>query len=283
MTCMRSFSSLVSGMLGQHPGLYGLPEVNPFLAGTLGEAVAVLRLVRRRTLDGLYRAVAEIEFGSQTEAAVKRAEAWVGERHSWTPTDLMGHLADRVAPRRLVEKSPSTVLTPDRVALALRLLPEARVLHLTRHPVATTSSIAKIAKGAAAGGRDPEDAWFGTNLAILTAGAGLPAGRYMAVRGEDVLGDPDQFLRQIAGWLELDATEADLAAMRRPEEGPFAFVGPPSAPFGADPNFLRNPTFICRPIRNKSLDAPLDWAPAGRRLRSRTVALAQILGYHDAD
>lgn len=282
---MRSYSSLVSSMLGQHPGLYCLPEVNPFIAPTLGESVALLELVRRRTLDGLYRAVAELEFGSQTESAVRKAQDWVARHRGWTAIELMAHLGAGVAPRRLIEKSPSTVLTPERLDAAMRLFPDAQFLHLYRHPVATTSSIAKITgagqSGGGSRGRDPEEAWYGTNAAIIGAGMRLPEGRFMSARGEDILSDPDSFLTQICAWLGLETTAEDLAAMRRPEESPFAKVGPPSAPFGNDPNFLRNPAYVRREIHQKPLASVLDWAPGQRRLRPQTVALSQLMGYHD--
>lgn len=283
LTCMRSFSSLVSTMLGQHPGLYGLPEVNPFLAPTLGATVDVLSVVRKRTLDGIFRAVAEVEAGAQDERAVRAAMAWVRGRRGWSMVEFMDHLAARVAPRRLVEKSPSTALAPDRVEAATRLFPGAPILHLHRHPVATTASIAKITghENGRGRGRDPEEAWLGANRAILEAGARLPPGRFMALRGEDALEDPDGFLAQVCEWLDLPCGEAELAAMKRPELSPFARLGPPSAPFGNDPSFLRHPAYERRPIPLPPLDAPLPWA-GGRRLRPETVALGEVLGYGEA-
>ena len=285
LTCMRSFSSLVSSMLGQHPGLYCLPEVNPFIAPTLGRAVDILQFVRKRTLDGLYRAVAELEHGAQTEAAVRKAQTWVADRRHWSPVEMMDHFAARVAPRRLIEKSPSTTLAPERVDAAVRLFPEAKFLHLYRHPVSTTASIAKITghgqKDAtrAARGRDPEESWYDANTTILKVGAQLPPGHFMSARGEDILTDPDTFLVQVCHWLGLDVADDDLAAMKRPEESPYASIGPASAPFGNDPNFLRHPNYARRDIHLPSLGTPLDWAGGRRYLTPATVALSQQLGY----
>lgn len=288
LTCMRSYSSLVSSMLGQHPGLYCLPEVNPFIADTLGAGVDILQVVRRRTLDGLYRAVAELEYGAQTDETVAQAMGWVRDRRGWTAVQIMGWFAEKVAPRRLIEKSPSTVLARDRIEAALRLFPEASFLHLYRHPVATTASIARITQSGSGGsggprarkGRDPEASWYGVNRAILELSGTIPLPQFMAVRGEDVLGDPEGFLTQICGWLGLECGPADLAEMMKPQNSPYAHVGPPSAPFGNDPNFLRDPGFSRREIRLPALDATLDWAGAGRRLKPETVELSYQLGYH---
>lgn len=288
LTSMRSYSSLVSTMLGQHPALYCLPEVNPFIAETLGASVDLLEMVRKRTLDGLYRAVAQIEWGQQTEETLTNARRWVAERRDWTAVHLMGHFATQLAPARLIEKSPSTVLAAERLASAVRLFPQGYFLHLTRHPVATTSSIAKISNysdGGRSRGRDPETSWFEANKAILSIADQIAPGKYLMVRGEDVLTEPDRYLPQICEWLGLATTPQDLAAMKRPEESPYAAIGPLSAPFGNDPNFLRNPHYVARPIAMKPLTAPLDWTQDGRALRPQTQALSCQLGYgatHDA-
>jgi hypothetical protein len=281
LTCMRSFSSLISSMLGQHPGLYCLPEVNPFIADTLGASVDILQMVRKRTLDGLYRAVAQLEYGAQTEETVAEARAWVEARRDWGPVAFMAHIATRTAPARLIEKSPSTVLTPARLDTALRLFPDAFFLHLYRHPHMTTASIAKIT-GHGTGdrrARDPESSWFDTNSAILAAATRIPADRFLSVRGEDVLSNPDRMLTQICDWLGLGVTVGDLAAMRRPEDSPYACMGPASAPFGNDPNFLRDPHYTARPIVLPPLSASLDWAGTSRHLRPQTRDLALLLGY----
>ena len=282
LTSMRSYSSLVSTMLGQHAGFYCLPEVNPFIAETLGASIDILEVVRKRTLDGLYRAIAEIEWGRQTDETIKAAKDWANARRAWTGADLMAHFAEGVAPARLIEKSPSTVLSEDRIDRALRMFPDASYLHLTRHPVATTSSIAKITGYASGGrqrGRDPESNWFRANRSILAASEKIAADRFLTVRGEDILTDPDHYLPQICDWLGVETTPGDLAAMKRPEESPYAGLGPLAAPFGNDPNFLRNPYYVRREIMMAPLSAALDWTEDRRQLRPETQALSCQLGY----
>jgi len=281
LTCMRSYSSLVSGMLGQHPALYNLPEVNPFVETTLERFERRAMMVRPRTLDGFYRAVAEIEFGAQTEEAIDRARSWARARPSWTITKAMDHLAARVAPRRVIDKSPSTVLSDEALNRAIAAYPDGFFLHLYRHPGATTRSIAKITRFGSGRmrGQDPETSWYASNRRIIAAAPRIAPGRFMSVRGEDVLADPDRYLPQICAWLGLAATSEDLAAMRHPERSPYACVGPSSAPFGNDPNFLRNPAYVRRDIPEAPLSEPLDWDQPGRFLRPETVAIAQQMGY----
>ncbi|TCP63421.1 sulfotransferase family protein [Rhodovulum bhavnagarense] len=288
LTCMRSYSSLVSSMLGQHSGLFAMPELNPFIGDSLRQIETMARAVRPRTLDGLYRAVAELVFGGQGEPEIAEARRWCAARPRWTAVELISDLSDRVAPRKPIDKSPSTVLVDGALERALAQFPNAFFLHLYRHPIATTASIAKITgkwqpptRQGLRGGRqrDPEESWFGINAAILRASLRIAPGHFMSVRGEDVLRDPDRYLTQICDWMGLETTRADLSAMHHPEHSPFACLGPPSAPFGNDPNFLREPGYNPRPISEAPLDAPLEWDSPNRRLGRETVALACQLGY----
>ncbi|QGX99844.1 sulfotransferase [Roseovarius faecimaris] len=287
LTCMRSFSSLVSSMLGQHSGLYTLPEVNPFVETTLARYVSRARIVRPRTLDGLYRAIAQVEFGAQTDATVAQAIAWVDERGTWPVVRVMEHLGTRLAPLRLIDKSPSTVLSDEAINRAVDTCPDAYFLHLYRHPCATTRSIAKITKFPGGGtgtkrgpGRkDPETAWYQANRRILTVAPRIASDRFMSVRGEDVLRAPDVYLPQICTWLGLETSAADMEAMLRPEQSPYACLGPAAAPFGNDPNFLRNPGYSRREIPEQPLSDPLDWDSPARHLRPETIAISQQMGY----
>jgi len=285
LTCMRSFSSLVSSMLGQHSGLYTLPEINPFVETTLARYVDRAMMVRPRTLDGLFRAVAEVEFGEQSDDTIEAARAWIKERGRWTITQAMDHLGDRLAPRRLIDKSPSTVLSDTALNRALHDCGHAYFLHLYRHPCATTRSIAKITKFSEGGhGRrnatkDPETSWYTSNRRVMQASTRIAPGQFMSVRGEDVLRDPKTYLPQICDWMGLDTSPEDLTAMMHPERSPFACLGPAAAPFGNDPNFLRNPIYTQREIPEQPLSDPLDWDTPTRQLRAETIAISHQMGY----
>ena len=58
-------------MLGQHPALYGLPELNLFMADRLAEVMKKLRIFRPQSLHGLLRVVAQLEYQAQKEKADK--------------------------------------------------------------------------------------------------------------------------------------------------------------------------------------------------------------------
>ena len=75
LTTARSYSSVVTAMIGQHPALTGLPEL--FCYPTIGELEASLpsywreRGVTHRS-RGLVRAVAQLEYGGQQLGDVEK-------------------------------------------------------------------------------------------------------------------------------------------------------------------------------------------------------------------
>ncbi len=283
LTCMRSYSSLVCGMLGQHPDLVALPEINPFLAEDVGHMMRLLKAVRPRSLDGILRVIAEVEFGGQTRETVERAQGWLETRRGWSQRRLLDHLSEALAPARWIDKSPSTVVTDNGIRLLGRILPESPILHLVRHPLPTGLSIHKLTgqtpsrrRGAS---RDPEESWLRANRAAVEVGAALPPGQYLQVRGEDILTEPDRYLPQILEWLGLPWDEVILADMRHPERSPFACLGPANAPFGNDPGFLRHPHYTPRPIPPVRLSDPAPWRDDGTGLGAETMELARRLGY----
>ncbi len=284
---MRSFSSVISSMLGQHPQAYGLPELNLFLADTLGKVIQMLESKRPQGLNGLLRTVAELEYHEQTEETIRRARAWLTQRRHWSIRQVFEHVGRQIGERVLVEKSPSTVLDESRLVRLQRNFPEAFYLHLTRHPRSTCKSIYEIQqKTAILGKRKPstqtnsESLWLRTNLNILHFTAKLPPGQTLCLQGELLLSQPELYLPQIAEWLGFRTDAEAIEAMKHPENSPYARLGPPNAPFGHDPNFLYNPSFEKRPTRSEHLEGPFEWSASGNnRFSHATLKTARTLGY----
>jgi Sulfotransferase family len=250
----RSYTSVISMMLGQHPALVGLPELKLFAYPTIGDLEASLpgywgeRGVTHRS-PGLIRALAEFLFGDQTLASLALARTWLRERSHWSGADVLDILMERLQPRICVEKSPENVETSAALARVSAAYPQARYLHLTRHPVATQRSIQehldRILPGYGQDGQPTSGiaAWFATHRRILAFAATLSTDRYMRVRAEDVLNDMRHQLGSIAAWLGLRSDAAAVEAMVHPEASPFARLGPAGSGLsgGNDPAFLRNP------------------------------------------
>jgi hypothetical protein len=300
----RSFTSVVCAMLGQHPQLYALPETNLLCAETVGtRLVRAERSTHRTILHGLLRAVAELELGAQTPTTVELAREWLEARAEF-PTELLFQcLMERVAPRAVIEKSPSMV-TEDCLRRIDGVFPAARFLHLVRHPrghgdsvlkaiadherrrpLAPTNWLLQVAAYRPDGGngngsaRDPQHWWYARNLVIQDFLRAIPAHRQLRVRGEDVLRDPDEQLRAIAFWLGVRTDDAAIEAMKHPERSPYAFVGPRGARFGNDRFFLERPALRPGRASVQSLDARLDWGDGAYALAPEVKALATEFGY----
>ncbi len=285
---LRSYSSVVCAILGQHPEAYGLPELNLFLADDLGSVWQRLSVIMPHGHDGLLRVLAELHDGEQSEAAVDRAKAWVEQQASWPARRVLQHIQDLVGTKMLVEKSPATVMRRQHLERMYAAFPEANLLHLTRHPRSTCRSMLSLSERSAAwGGRfaelefDPERAWLRAHQNILDFTADLPAGQCMMIKGEDLLANLDLYLPQIAEWLGISTKPAAIRAMLRPERSPYARIGPENAGYGNDLDFLENPALD--PGRLTSIDEPtlegeLEWQP-GTRFSKEVMKLAKQFGY----
>jgi hypothetical protein len=278
-------------VLGQHPELYGLPETNLFVADTIGERAEVLEEPRFAE-DGLLRAVAQFLSGEQTVQSVGLAQSWLAVRAHSSIVSVFWELGRRVSPRRLVDKSPATALQPDYLERVQHFFPHAKYLHLLRHPASQCESLVKWA-GPQAGLRfqayasrpgpamvDVQQVWYRMHTNIVRFLETVPAGDQLAVRGEDLLADLESHLTKIASWLGIRSDNAAMEAMKHPERSAFACLGPPNAPFGSDPDFLREPELRAPPGQSeRSLDEWLPWRPDRAGFHPRVRALAQEFGY----
>lgn len=289
----RSYSSIVCGMLGQHPQCYGLPELNLFLADTLGEAWYGSMFMRSIGKHGLLRSLAELHEVEQTEDSIIRAQEWVDARLHWTIPQVFDHLQECVGDRILIDKSPSTLFRRDALARLLTSFPDASLLHLTRHPRGTGDSVIALREQSAglknlnrlAGEserNDPERMWRLSHELVLAMTEHLPLGQYMRLKGEWLMSNLDLYLPQICEWLGIRCDATAIEAMMHPEFSPYAHKGPRNAPLGNDPNFLENPALdharLAR-LKEPTLAGELSWRPGGT-FDPRTVKLAKQLGYY---
>jgi hypothetical protein len=286
----RSYSSVVTMMIGQHPELTGLPELKLFSYRTIGELEASLprfwleRGINHRS-PGLVRAVAQLAFCDQKSDSLISARAWLQERSHWSGSDVFDFLMERLSPRIAVEKSPENVEKDEALTRLASAYPRARYLHLTRHPVSTQRSVQehwdRILPGNLMQGQPMSiiASWVEAQCRILNFVAILPKDRYLRLKAEDILNDSPAQLRTIARWLGI-RTDADaIETMMHPEASPFASFGLPESGIvgGNDPNFLRDPR--PRPVKVlRTLDQPLGWV-GHSSLWQLTIDIANQLGY----
>jgi hypothetical protein len=287
----RSFTSVACAMLGQHPELYGVPELNLFVAPTLASMCEQLVGLKQIQLHGLLRTVAHLYSGEQTLASLDLARRWILRRLDATTAEVYRTLCQRVAPLRIVDKSPIYSARRSSLDRVRRAFPEAYYLHLVRHPRSQGESLLKVAGGVMAvmansvdyatepPTLDPQVAWYRVQRSILGFLTRIPADRQMRLRGEDLLNDPRRHLVEICRWIGIAESDAAVASMLHPEASPFAGLGPLGAHLGNDISFLRSPGRAAGPIPESRLGGPLSWRTDGQGFARPVVRLARALGY----
>ncbi len=301
LTPPRSFSTVVCAMLGQHPELYGLAETHLLSVESVDEWWRRSAGAQFPMTHGLLRSVAEIVFGYQSAGSVRHAAAWLRERSDWSNADVLALLAEGVSPRTLVEKSPVVVFRPEWMARAAEAFPNARFIHLTRHPRSQALSVRKhVVKNLQIGpvpgwlrnlgwsdgsgavlhpDFDPQRSWYALNANIDRFVSALPTERWMRVRGEDVLRDPFTTLAELASWLGVRSDPAAVEAMLHPERSPYAGFGPPGARYGNDLFFLCDARLRPERASAERLVGPLEWRADDAGFAPEVVELARRFGY----
>jgi hypothetical protein len=290
----RSFTSVTNAMLGQHPQTYGFPELNLFNANKLKELWVRIsdefgEDTNRR--NGLLRAVAQIYGGEQSPETIQMAVHWAAARQEVSTAQVYRELAAKIHPLIPVDKSPSYTLSENRMERILKTFPDARFIHLVRHPIPQCSSVMNLNDGIFSllvnsiefeentATVDPQIAWHDINMNILNFLYQVPPEQQLRLRGEDLMAEPRQHLAAICRWLGISDDTSSIDEMMHPEHSPYACFGPITALFGNDPKFLRGPAFRPHTPKIPSFDTPLKWRVDGKGLRPEVIALAREFGY----
>ncbi|HEY9632050.1 MAG TPA: sulfotransferase [Coleofasciculaceae cyanobacterium] len=287
----RSFTSLICAMLGQHPETYGVPELNLFITENLEQLLQRLKGVRQFQMHGLLRTIAQLYAGEQTILSVDMAYRWIFNRIHESTGDVYVELCGKVAPLPIVDKSPAYATKPEILTRIHKTFPNARYLHLLRHPRTQGESMMKVANGVLAllSGSidystkpitiDPQFGWYSLQRNILDFLSTVPAEQQMRLRGEDILNDPRSHFETLCQWLNLAWDESIFQAMLHPEDSPYASIGPYGSHLGNDPNFLKSPAFRYRSVASSYLDGPLPWRRDNNGFLPPVITLARELGY----
>lgn len=248
----KSYTTVLGGILGQHPGVVSVPELNLFTGPTVLDWA--MQPGHQVFCDGLLRTVAQFEFGMQTAESVSAALAWLQERADWPVTTLFDHLRQRVAPAILLDQSPLYTQRPAFLARIINSYPDARFIHLVRNPTAWVES---MGRWGAMGDlilrmySDPEmglerplqplEIWDVVHDGIGQMLSGLPAHQRITICGEEVVTRPTRVIAETLDWLGLPYDDRTTEDMLHPERSVFASWGPPGARGGNNPDFLSSP------------------------------------------
>jgi hypothetical protein len=283
----RSCSSLIVAMLGQHPGLYGFPELRLFRAQRVAELfldpAPGQGMPAAERMAGLLRGLAQLHDGEQTVEAVERAYRWLERRAHRSVESVFDHMLELVSPLTGVEKSPETSRTADALQRAAAAYPRARILHLVRHPWSTVQSMLVAWSSLSYWNVDREAApqyclnvWLEQHRRIAEYGESLGSDQFMRIRAEDVVGRSFDVLPVFCRWMGIDESDESLRAMMHPERSPYASPGPVNARGGYDPKFAADPRLRNVKISPRAVLA--EWRVDDETLRA-VVDLARQYGY----
>lgn len=294
-----SFASVTCAMVGSHPEMFGLAETNLFLTDTVDDLLSLYQ-IRPTMQDGLLRSLAYLAFGEQTEDLIDIVQFWLEENQTVTTGNMFKDICAWAAPRCVIDKSPAHVYSAKSLARIRSTFPEARYLHLLRHPRATcesayktrryinesskvTSRLTEIQRNQFANIKSdmkltPDSMWLKPHLSIMEHLENISISRKITLRGEDFLSYPRIYLAQIAEWLGIKNDSPAIEAMLHPEQSPFACYGPNNARLGNGASFMKSPHLRPYQATSCNLEDPLSWDNQ-LKLSDLIKDYATLLGY----
>ena len=238
----RSGTTLLRIMLAGHHDLFSASELQLLGFETLRERAAAYTGRFSPWLDGAIRSVMDIE-GVDAEAAKRLIQAATDE--GLTTQAFYRRLQDSIAPRLLVDKSPSYALDPLALRRAEAIFDGALYIHLVRQPVPMIDSFERhhmqqilYLEDHPFGSRQlAELVWTLSHRTILEFLGEVPPERWVRLRFEDLVTDPATQMDALCRHLGLAFDPAVVDPYDRVDAKMVDGVYPESAPMG-DPGFL---------------------------------------------
>ncbi len=136
----RSGTTLLRVMLAGHPDLFACNELQLLHFETLAEREEAYQGKFALWSEGLVRAVMELNHCEADEAKLLLHNF---ARHGMTTREMFEQMQEWVGDRLIVDKSPSYALDAEALEKALADFPNARFIHLVRHPYSMVKSFEK--------------------------------------------------------------------------------------------------------------------------------------------
>ena len=232
----RSGSTLLRVMMAGHPDLFCPPELHLLQFEGMGQRESAFG--ESYMTEGLQRAMLEVD-AADTQAQRDLLEEWI-QRDSAT-TEVYRWLQGKVAPRLLVDKSPTYAMDPMTLAAAEELFHRPKYIHLVRHPFSVIESFVRNRMQRLAGinTEDPsllaEQVWCETNANVIDFFETVDKDRQLLIYYEHLVNDPAGTMEKLCRFLGISFSEALL----HPYEGKRMTEGVHQESLGiGDPNFL---------------------------------------------
>ncbi|WP_254174385.1 type I polyketide synthase [Planktothrix pseudagardhii] len=234
----RSGSTLLRVMLAGHPGLFSPPELHLLPFNTMREREEKLKLSHLG--EGLQKALMAIY---KSSAAASQALIQDKCLQNFSIQQMYQEIQQNIAPRLLVDKSPSYAINRAILERAESLFANSKYIHLVRHPYSVIESFVRMRmqKLAGLGDGNPyqfaEEIWTKSNQNILDFLTKLEPERHHQIRYEELVQQPDKILSQLCDFLNINFDSALL----QPYEGHRMTEGIYESSLSiSDPNFLKH-------------------------------------------
>lgn len=202
LSAPRSGSTLLRVMLAGHPGLFCPPELHLLPFDSLRDRLRVLWGTYLQ--EGLERAFLELKGG---EAAAVKKELEALAESGMSIQAVYAELHKLIAPRLLIDKSPSYALDEKTLQHAEILFDQPKYIHLVRHPHAAVESFVRnrfdrlLGVGHIDATTAAEQVWLFSNRNLLSFAKKVGPDRFSVVRYEDLVADPDATMRGLCTFL----------------------------------------------------------------------------------
>ena len=211
----RSGTTLLRVMLAGHPGLFACNELQLLHFETLAERAEAYQGKFALWSEGLIRAVMELNDCGADEAKLLLHSF---EKHGMTTREMFEQLQEWVGDRLIVDKSPSYALDAEALEKALADFPNARFIHLVRHPYSMVKSFEKYHMDQVlylhphdfASQQLGELVWLESNRTTLEFLKNVPANQQFRIVYEDLVQHPEAVMHAMCETLEIPFHEGLL-------------------------------------------------------------------------
>ncbi len=277
----RSGTTLLRVMLAGHPGLFACNELQLLHFETLAERAEAYQGKFALWSEGLVRAIMELNDCGADEAKLLLHSF---EKHGMTTREMFEQLQEWVGDRLVVDKSPSYALDSLALEKALADFPNARFIHLVRHPYSMVKSFEKYHMDQVLY-LHPHDfspqqlgelVWLESNRNAVEFLQKLPANQQFRMVYEDLVQNPEAVMHTMCETLDLPFHEGLLDPYKDLDKKMTDGIYHDSRSMG-DTNF----------DQKKKIDAGKaeDWKGVleDNFLSNETWEVAQALGYEGVD
>ena len=219
----RSGTTLLRAMLAAHPGLATTSELRLLGFETVSERASAYSgsasIWRQSAVDAVQQSK---RCGSEEAAQIVQD----AEQSGCSTAEFFGKLQQWLAPRELVDKSPSYALDPAALQQAESIFKDAFYIHLSRHPAEMVQSFSERRMDRvylpAIEGATPleigEAVWWIAHQNITDFLGNIPASRQQHIRFADLVTDPRSTMEALCAALGIAFTPALLDPYRAPVE-----------------------------------------------------------------